>query len=223
MRFEKFAQVPPRERKQHVIHKRDRRRRPFDVEDDGVDRASGRRERSRAHGWRPAGKYAGPKQTGWKSRVDAALRVVRRPARLILEQTNRRGCDGRRRDRTSGACPSARESDRPLHFDREHRAAGRMDVEQPAPFDDETDFVLVVPVLAAEFVQHGVEIRRVGLDVDHVGRDVAAARFELVDLRRRTPRESRPPSSSPARRGAAPTARSRCRAPTGTRECHHRL
>ena len=32
-------------------------------------------------------------------------------------------------------------------LDREHRALRRMDVEQPAPLDDEADFVLVVPVL----------------------------------------------------------------------------
>ena len=50
-----------------------------------------------------------------------------------------------------------------LDFDREHRAALRVDVEQPAPFDDEAHFVLVVPVLAAELREHRVEVRRVGL------------------------------------------------------------
>ena len=44
---------------------------------------------------------------------------------------------------------------------------------------------------AAELREHRVEARRVRLDVDDVGRDVAALRLELVDLVARRPRESR--------------------------------
>ena len=57
-----------------------------------------------------------------------------------------------------------------------------MNVKQPAALDDEPHFVLVVPVLGVELREHRVEARRVGLDVDDVGGDVAAARLELVDL-----------------------------------------
>src|SRR5262249_58047677 len=69
-----------------------------------------------------------------------------------------------------------------VDLDGEDRAVGRVDVEQAAPFDDETDLVFVVPVLAAELREHHVEVRRIGLDVDHVGGHVAAARFERGDL-----------------------------------------
>ncbi len=57
-----------------------------------------------------------------------------------------------------------------------------MNVKQAAAVDDEADFVFVVPVLGIEPGQHAVEAGRVRLHVDDVGGDVAAARFELVDL-----------------------------------------
>jgi hypothetical protein len=43
-----------------------------------------------------------------------------------------------------------------------------MDVKQAAALDNEPDLILVVPVLAAELVQHGVEVRRVRKHVDDV-------------------------------------------------------
>ena len=133
---------------------------------------------------RAGGMYAGPKQSGWNF-VHAALGVVRRPARRDPGTGGWRECAGRRRGRTSGASRAAPGSGRPASTSmREHRLARRMDVEQPASFDDEAHFVLVVPVLAAELREHRVEVRRLGLDVDHVGVDVAAARLERVDLRR---------------------------------------
>ena len=58
----------------------------------------------------------------------------------------------------------------------------RVDVEQAAAFDDEADFVFVVPVLAVERASIASRFGVSGRHVDHVGRHVAAARLELVDL-----------------------------------------
>ena len=52
----------------------------------------------------------------------------------------------------------------------------------PVPFEDEAHLVLVVPMLAAELREHGVEARGVGPHVDHVGGHVAAAGLQAVDL-----------------------------------------
>jgi len=67
-------------------------------------------------------------------------------------------------------------------FDGKHRAGVRMNVEQPAAFDDEPNLVFVVPVLAVELVEHDLQVRRVREHINHVGRHIAAADLELVDL-----------------------------------------
>ena len=79
---------------------------------------------------------------------------------------------------------AARDADKiaGFDFDRENRSGPRMDVEEPAPFDDETHFIFIVEVLAAELCEHHVQVRRVRLHVDDIGRDVPAARFQPVDL-----------------------------------------
>ena len=69
-----------------------------------------------------------------------------------------------------------------LHFDGKHRTVGRMDVEHAPTFDDEADFVLVVPVLGLEFLQHYIEVGRIGEDVDDVGGHIAATSAEFGDL-----------------------------------------
>ena len=69
-----------------------------------------------------------------------------------------------------------------VHLDGYHRSFRGVDVEKPAPFDDEAHLVLVVPVLDVELVEHRVEVRGSGIDVDDVGGDVAAFLFELLDL-----------------------------------------
>ena len=88
-----------------------------------------------------------------ESLVDAALGVVRRPARRILEQPDR--ADAAIGAEIEPVMRAARHADQiaGLDFDREDRAARRMDVEQAAAFDDEADLVLVVPVLAIELAR----------------------------------------------------------------------
>src|SRR5262249_11210806 len=68
--------------------------------------------------------------------------------------------------------------------DREYRQPRRVNVKQPAALDNQPDLVLVVPVLAAELRQHGLEARCVRVDVDDVSGNIAAAGLQLVDLRR---------------------------------------
>ena len=59
------AQMRARVRKQDVVDERDRRRRALDVEQHDADAALGQRSRH-TPSVDAAGKYAGPKQTGWK-------------------------------------------------------------------------------------------------------------------------------------------------------------
>src|SRR6266550_802256 len=116
--------------------------------------------------------------------VGAAVGVVRRPARLVLEQTDRPDVAvGAEIEPVMGAVGDAQQITG-LHFDRDDRTLARMDVEQAAPANDEAHFVFVVPVLHVEFREHGVEAGGGGGDVDDIRGHVAAARLELCDLGR---------------------------------------
>ena len=92
--------------------------------------------------------------------VHAALACSAASSRTCPETGGSRGCGGRRTGRTSDACLAARESDRRPRPRSRRPALRRMNVKQPAAFDDEADFVLVVPVLGVELVEHRVEARR---------------------------------------------------------------
>src|SRR5262249_19209005 len=67
--------------------------------------------------------------------------------------------------------------------DRNNVACARMDVKQTASFNDEANFVFIMPVLRVEAVEHCVEARSRWRNVDHVGGDVAALGFETIDFR----------------------------------------
>ena len=64
MIVQKFPDVSAREREQHVVHECNRRRRPFDVEEDGSDAVLAKSERHAPARGRAGGRNAGPKQTG---------------------------------------------------------------------------------------------------------------------------------------------------------------
>src|SRR5262245_25262340 len=91
-----------------------------------------------------------PEAQRLKLRVDAALSVMRRPPRHVLEQPNR--ADATLAAQVEPMMRSAWNADQisRCHLEREHRLAGRMNMKDAPPVDDETYFVLVVPVLAAE-------------------------------------------------------------------------
>ena len=61
---QKPMNVCARIREQHVIHERDRRRRPFDVEQNRSDVAFAKTECHAPASGRAGGKYVAPKQTG---------------------------------------------------------------------------------------------------------------------------------------------------------------
>src|SRR5206468_4086391 len=48
--------------------------------------------------------------------------------------------------------------------------------------DDETHFVLVVPVLAIELCDHRIKSRGLSVDGDHIGSDVAPRRLQFFDF-----------------------------------------
>jgi hypothetical protein len=56
------------------------------------------------------------------------------------------------------------------------------DVKDAPTLNDETDLVFVVPMLAVELVQHGIEARRGRTDVDDIGGDIASGCLEPLDL-----------------------------------------
>ena len=68
------------------------------------------------------------------------------------------------------------------NFNGKHRSAAGVEVEDAAPADDEPYFVFIVRVLGAEPHEHGVEVGRIRLHVDHIGGHIAAAPLERLDL-----------------------------------------
>src|SRR6185503_17415927 len=114
--------------------------------------------------------------------INAAFRVVRRPACCVLKQTNRPdatiGAEIEPVERAAGhtdqiAC---------FDFDAEHGSACRVNVKKTVTGNDESHFVLVVPVLAIKLRQHCIETRCGGTDVDHVGSYVTSALLQSLDL-----------------------------------------
>src|SRR6266487_7091256 len=109
-----------------------------------------------------------------------------RPSRLVLEQPDRADVTVPAQvEPVPGAARHTYEVTR-FDLDRDDGAApfARVNVKQAAATDDESDLVLVVPMLRAELGEHRVEIGRRGRDVDDVRRDVSAAGLQLVDFRR---------------------------------------
>src|SRR5262245_58248515 len=119
-----------------------------------------------------------------KISVDAARSVMWRPARRVFEQAN--GADAAIGAEVEPVQEAGRNSDQVAGFDLDgdYRGVLGVKVKQPAPFDDESHLVIVVPVLAVEFGQHLVQALCLRPDVNHVGRDVSAALLELLYLGR---------------------------------------
>src|SRR6202030_4068949 len=57
-----------------------------------------------------------------------------------------------------------------------------MDMHQPAPSDDVTDFVLIVRMLDVELRKHRIQPGSFRIDVDHIRCDVATLPLEFLDL-----------------------------------------
>jgi len=107
---------------------------------------------------------------------------VRRPAGHVLEQANRADATiGAEVEPVQGASRHANQI-AGFDFNRQHRAGGRVDMKESVTRDDETHFILIVPVFPIELLQHRVETGGVGIDVNHVGGNVAAALFQFFDL-----------------------------------------
>ncbi len=68
------------------------------------------------------------------------------------------------------------------NFDGEHRPVVGMDMKHAATSDGETHFVFSMRVFFVELGQHGIEVRGVRLDVDHVGGHKTTANFERFDF-----------------------------------------
>src|SRR5581483_5850332 len=99
---------------------------------------------------------------------------MRRPSGRILEQTNGPnlavGTQVEPMQRAAGHTDQVAR----FHFNGQDRRVLRMNVEYAASCNDESDFVLIVPMLAAEFRKHRIEVRGLRIDVDDVRGDVTA-------------------------------------------------
>src|SRR5689334_18150327 len=116
--------------------------------------------------------------------VNGAFSVMRRPARSVLKQTNGSdaaiGAEIEPVQRASGNTNQIAGFD----FDTKHVSGFGMNMKKPVTSDRESDFVLVVPVLAIKLRQHCVEPGCCGADVDYISSHVAAAIFQLFDFAR---------------------------------------
>src|SRR3989442_2291394 len=112
----------------------------------------------------------------------AAARIAGGPPRRILEKPDRPNPPVRAEVKPVPGAARHTNQVAGLDFDGDHRAASRPDVEQTAALQNEPDFILIVPMLAVEFGQHGVEPRLWRRDVNHVRGDVASARLELFNF-----------------------------------------
>src|SRR5262249_25290546 len=123
-----------------------------------------------------------PEADWLESLVDAALRVMGRPSRGILEQPNSADTTVRAKIEPVGRAFRDANHIAGFHFDGEYRTRVRMNMKQAAALHDQTHLVFIVPMLRIESREHRFEPRRLGIDVDDVGRDIATALFQLVDL-----------------------------------------
>jgi hypothetical protein len=55
-------------------------------------------------------------------------------------------------------------------------------MEQAVARDDKSHFVFVMPVFTIKLRQHFIKPRRIGSNINYVSRDIAAARFQVVDF-----------------------------------------
>src|SRR5580704_4580580 len=95
---------------------------------------------SRRRGW----KIRRPEANRLEAGVHAALRVMRRPARLILKEAHGANAPvAAQIEPVMGALRHANQIST-LDFDCEHGTIGRVNMKQAATFDDETHFVFVV-------------------------------------------------------------------------------
>jgi len=67
--------------------------------------------------------------------------------------------------------------------DAEDRSVFRMEVKDSSTFHGESHLIFGMRVLLVEFLEHGIEVGGVRMDVDDVGGDIAAGRFDLFDFR----------------------------------------
>src|SRR5215471_19779040 len=96
-----------------------------------------------------------PEAQRLEAAIDAAVGVMRSPAGDVLKEPNRAyTAVSAEIEPMVRATRDANEIAR-LDFDGEHRpAVSRVDVEEPAAFDNQPHFVLVVPVFRAELREH---------------------------------------------------------------------
>ena len=110
------------------------------------------------------------------------LEVGGRPAGHVLEETD--GTDAAVGAEIKPVPRAQRHTDHVAgtHFDCKHRAINRVDVKHTSSLQNKPHFVLGMGVFAAKPLEHGIEVERVGIDIDHVCRNEASAFFKLINF-----------------------------------------
>ena len=125
---------------------------------------------------------SGPPANGFIIPVHAAACVVGRPAGLVLEQANRANAAvSAKIEPMQGSSRNANQV-AGIDFDRDHWTLLRMNMEQASSGNDVTDLILIMRMLNIELGKHGVQPGSIRVDVNHIGGDVAALAFEMLDL-----------------------------------------
>src|SRR6266446_7049989 len=114
--------------------------------------------------------------------INATAGVVRRPSSHVLEQTDGSNpAVGAKIEPVPGAARNANQIS-PVNLYADYRTRAGANVEQSVARDYESHLVFVMPVFTIKLRQHFIQPGRVGPNINHVGCDVAAAGFQLVDL-----------------------------------------
>src|SRR5215469_18263656 len=97
-----------------------------------------------------------------------------RPARLVLEQTNRPNRPVSAKIKPMPGPSGHANQVSGFYLDCGKRALPGMNVKQSPATKGKAHFVLLVPMFAAEFRQHGIQVRCRGTHINHVGSDVTS-------------------------------------------------
>src|ERR1700757_888602 len=134
-----------------------------------------------------SGVDAGPEVGGSEAerlelRVHAAVGVMRGPPGLVLEPAD--SADPAVGAQVEPVASAARDANHvsSLDLNRDDIAVKRVDVEDAATGDDETDLVFVMSVLGAELCEQDIQVWSFRIDVDYVRRCVSAHHLQLFDL-----------------------------------------
>jgi hypothetical protein len=197
MGFEKRRDLATYKREHDIVYEAYVSDGPFDIEEHtsgvakacfGADRISHDRslglDQRIVAGFRlRAWDIGSPEAHGAVIAVDSFLHVMGCPASDILEESD--AADTSVIAQVEPMFHAAGDIDHitAFHGNAEHRPILRVQMKNASSFDGESDFVFRMGMFFVELLEHRIQVRGVGVHVDHVRRNVAPRGFDLFDLR----------------------------------------